>query len=165
MLVYSIARRTGLEGDEADDVFQQTFLALHRNLDRLGEPAAVPKWLAVTAAREALKIKRMRQRVRPMESLDELLAAEEAEAEEIALEGAESASIREALRRLGGRCEALLTMLYIEELAYQEIVDQGFAMGSIGPTRARCLDKLRKIVLQMGVFDVSFESEGGSVKQ
>lgn len=140
-------------------------MALHQNLDRLKEPAAVPKWLAVTAAREALKIQRTRQRVSSMEPLDSLLVVEEAKAEKIAVEGVESALLREALRRLGGRCEVLLTMLYIEERSYQEVVQKGFAMGAIGPTRARCLGKLRRIVLQMGIFDVSSVDTGDSLKQ
>ena len=57
-LVYSIARRYRLSEEDSADVFQQTFQALHGSLDRLQAGAALPKWLAVTAAREALRIKR-----------------------------------------------------------------------------------------------------------
>ncbi|MFI5385098.1 MAG: RNA polymerase sigma factor, partial [Fimbriimonadales bacterium] len=57
-LVYSIPKRYGLSEEDASDVFQTTFQALLRNLDRIEDAKVLPKWLAVTASRESLRLKR-----------------------------------------------------------------------------------------------------------
>lgn len=145
-LVYSVVRRMGLNDDECGDVFQQTFLALYRSLDRIEDAGRIPKWLAVTASREALKQRRNRSSTPLSEDLEAVLESEEASAEALAIEGVEADGVRLALMELGGRCKELLTHLYIEELSYQELAEKGFPMGSIGPTRARCLEKLRRIL-------------------
>lgn len=149
-LVYSVARRTGLGSDDAGDVFQATFLALYRNLDRIEQPETLPKWLSVTAAREALKLKRNASRfvddAAVLDRLDDVLADEEASAEALAIEAEDADYWRRALVELGGRCERLLTALYLDEKSYDEITSSlEIPMGAIGPTRARCLEKLRKL--------------------
>lgn len=145
-LVYSIPKRTGLSDADADDVFQATFLALFRNLDRIDDAQTLPRWLAVTASRESLRIKRVNSRTDADENLEQIIADEEAGAEHLALQAEQRESLGRALVKLGGRCEALLKMLYFDEKPYQEIVTAlGIAIGAIGPTRARCLEKLRKI--------------------
>ena len=78
------------------------------------------------------------------------MAGVEAEADRYADESVVSDGLRQSLEILGGKCQKLLTMLYIEERSYQEISDSAnLPMGAIGPTRARCLDKLKKIVLKL----------------
>src|SRR4051812_22415324 len=80
-LVYSIARRYGLNRDDASDVFQVTFQALYRNLDRIEDARTLPKWLSVTASRESLRVKRIGGRATLIEDsgvdLDTLVANEE----------------------------------------------------------------------------------------
>lgn len=149
-LVYSIARRNGLDANDASDVFQVTFLALYRNLDRVDNPDTLAKWLAVTAAREALKLKRMSARyVHEQEdgpALEETLADEEDSAERQAVDATEAEYWRAAVKRLGGKCEQLLAALYFDESSYDDITASlGIPMGAIGPTRARCLEKLKKM--------------------
>lgn len=150
MLVYSVARRTGLGADDAADVFQATFLALYNNLDRIERAEGLAKWLSVTAAREALKHRRTNARYTSEHdltlSLDETLADEATAADQVA-EIAEDADYwRTAIKMLGGRCEGLLTALYFEERTYEDIVATlGIPLGAIGPTRSRCLEKLRKM--------------------
>ena len=149
-LVYSIARRTGLNSDDAGDVFQATFLALYKNLDRIEQPETLPKWISVTAARESLKLKRNSARYVDdpalMDRLDDVLADEEASAETLAIDAEDADYWRKALVELGGRCEQLLSALYLEERSYEEITDTlGMPTGAIGPTRSRCLEKLRKL--------------------
>ncbi len=149
-LVYSVARRSGLGSADADDVFQTTFLALYRNLDRIENPATLARWLAITASRESIRIKRAQSRFSSMDedgpTLDEVLADEDATAESVAIQADEAEYWRVSLVKLGGRCEVLLKALYFEDKAYEEIVvELGMPIGAIGPTRARCLAKLRKL--------------------
>lgn len=149
-LVYSIPRRYGLNDDDGADVFQATFQALHRSLDRIESAQTLPKWLSVTASRECLRLKRIASRTvsadGPGLSLDEIVADEEASAEANAIEAERAVIVRTRLRELGGRCEELLSLLYLEgEVAYEDISARlSMPMGAIGPTRARCLEKLRK---------------------
>lgn len=149
-LVYSVARRSGLGTDDASDVFQATFIALYRQLDRIEQPETLPKWLSVTASRESLKVKRISSRFVDdgalLQQLEDVLSSEEASAEEMAIDAEDADYWRRALILLGGRCEHLLTALYLEERSYEEVArDLGFPLGAIGPTRARCLEKLRKM--------------------
>lgn len=149
-LVFSIARRSGLGNDDSGDVFQATFIALYRHLDRIEQPETLAKWISVTAARESLKVKRISSRFIDdgalLQQLEDVLSSEEASAEELAIDAEEAEYWRRALIGLGGRCEQLLTALYVKELSYEDVVrDLGFPIGAIGPTRARCLEKLRKV--------------------
>lgn len=157
--VYSIARRHRLNDEDAADVFQNTFLALHRGIDRLEEPETLPKWLAVTASRMSLRAKRVQKKTVSLEaeegSLEDLIASEEATAEQEAASASQALSLRRAVASMKDRCGPLLQMLYFDEDAtYQSVSDQlGVPVGAIGPTRARCLEKLRKILLKAGFFE------------
>jgi RNA polymerase sigma factor (sigma-70 family) len=156
--VYSVPRRMGLNEDDAADVFQNTFVALHRSLDRLEAAEALPKWLAVTAARESLRTRRIRTRAPVVaseeseRSLEEVVASAEASAEEEAVRACDARTVREAILRLQERCAKLLTALYLDlETSYQEISERlGIPVGAIGPTRARCLEKLRRDLEKRG---------------
>jgi RNA polymerase sigma factor (sigma-70 family) len=156
--VYSVAKRYRLNSDDADDVFQQTFQALHQSLNRIENPETLPKWLAVTASRLSLKTVRIQQRTTPLQSgdadLTEVLEAEDASAEASALQACESEELHLALVKLGGKYQSLLHLLYLtEDSSYQAVSDSlGIPIGAIGPTRARCLEKLRKILVEGGFF-------------
>lgn len=155
-LVYSIPIKHGLNSDDAADVFQHTFQILHSHLDRIQVIQTLPKWLATTAARESLKILRIKRRTVDTEdsTLDEIVASEEKGAEASAVETWQSQTLREEVARMGGRCKELLTLLYFEERSYDEITEKiGMPMGAIGPTRARCLEKLRKTLQAMEFFE------------
>lgn len=158
-LVYSVPRRMGLTPDEADDVFQATWVALHRSLDRLEEPGTVGKWLAVTASRESFRILRTRKRqpgsLDEALNLDELVAAEDQSAEDSALEAEDADTVRQAVLSMSSKCRDLLSMLYLaDDPQYTEISERlGMPIGSIGPTRARCLEKLRSELAKSGYFD------------
>ena len=149
-LVYSIPRRYGLNEEDANDVFQTTFQALLRNLDRIESAKTLPKWLSVTASRESLRVKRISQRSVGAEDrgmdLDTLVDLEEQSAEENAIQAERAELVRRFTSELNERCRELLTMLYLEDdPSYQEISEKlKMPVGAIGPTRARCLDKLRK---------------------
>lgn len=158
-LVYSIPRRYGLSDDDASDVFQVTFQALLRNLDRIEEPRTLPKWLAVAAARESLRVKRISGRSLSAEErgldLDALVDSESVAADENAVAAERADAVRRLTSDLKERCRDLLTMLYLEDdPSYQEISEKlGVPIGAIGPTRARCLEKLRKKLEEAGFFE------------
>lgn len=147
-LVFSVCRSTGLPEADSSDVTQQTFCILHDSLDRLKGDTRLGPWLATVARRHSWRVRARQQREAP-ESPDEL--AQRAEAQD---EGADEAAAWEQLEWLhhglsliDERCRELLTELYLRpEPASYETVARRFDMsvGSIGPTRARCLQKLRE---------------------
>lgn len=149
-LVYTVPLRYGLTRAEADDVFQSVWLALLKNLPTLEQPERVSAWL-VTTARRACWDKRRgadyeRSASTPVEALAEIPAeAESSEAMIVRYE--RQTAVRRALARLGERCRQLLHALYyaIEKPDYATLAEQlNISVGSIGPTRARCLQKLRQ---------------------
>ena len=148
-LIWSICRRYRLDGADANDVAQNVWLQLVTHLDRVRDPAALPGWLATTTQRECSRVLRSAQR---LQALGHVLDAENVpdEQTEIAehelLLAERHAAVREAFARLPPRCQRLIAML-IEDppVPYAEISAKlGIQVGSIGPTRRRCLDKLRR---------------------
>jgi RNA polymerase sigma factor (sigma-70 family) len=158
-LVYSIPRRMGMTEEDSGDVFSNTFLALLKSLDRIENAKTLPKWLSVTASRECLRHKRFRARGGEQEGeergLDEIVADEEASAEENAVISVEADLVRQGLSKLNEKCRNLLALLFLEEdVSYQDVSDRlGIPMGAIGPTRSRCLDKLRQELASEGFFE------------
>jgi len=157
-LVYSVALRAGLGQEDAADVFQTVFTALVRNLHKLTAPQGLAAWLITTTKRTSWNV--MRKRRREWADSDDvaatLAAAEEWLIREHWEEGrwADQALVRQALERLGGRCKELLWLLYYDrsEPSYEDISRSlGVPLGSIGPTRARCLQKMRRVLQAMGM--------------
>lgn len=143
-LIYSVACTLCPEEADTADVFQRVCLALYQNLQRLRSDQIIPAWLITVTRRQAYAVIRARKRYVPIEE-DELLAktATDVIGEEFAIEV--------ALRRLDERCQELIHLLYFDsqEPSYAEIAARlGMPGASIGPTRARCLDKLRKLLCQ-----------------
>jgi RNA polymerase sigma factor (sigma-70 family) len=158
-LVYSVPARMKMNSDDCADVFQATFIALSASINRIENAVALPKWLAVTASREALRLKRISGRgggTTPLDDmdLDTLIADEELRADQMAVQSADAHMVREALAKLPEKCRRLLTLLFLEEgLSYNEISEtSGVPVGAIGPTRARCLEKLKKALGEDGFF-------------
>lgn len=165
-LVYSVARRAGLSNDDAEDVAQTTFLTLYRSLDRIENPDALAGWLSVTAARESFRTKRNSQKYVSLgnedRTLDDVLAAEDTAADQIADLSISVDKVTTALTQLRQKCRELLSALYLEDQpSYQDISQRlGIPIGSIGPTRARCIESLRNLLKKSGYFnqtDVSAE--------
>ncbi len=149
-LVYSIPRREGMGEADAEDVYQQVFAAMHRKLDSLRDASRLSAWLITTTLREC---RRMRRRLTRCEPLGDYASGEGPPPEEIATLERQQL-VRQALRRLGGSGERLLTALFSAQGRpdYPQIArDLGIPTGSIGPTRARCFRKLEKILAEMGV--------------
>lgn len=153
-LIYSIALRAGLSDDLAAEVFQRVFATLVAKLDTIEQPARISAWLVTTARREMWRV-RQREGARLTVSLsaDDDQDGEAADMsplpEEIVVQLEEQLQIRTALAALDERCRNLLDMLYYrtEPLPYADIAATlGTSEGSIGPTRARCLQKLRRLL-------------------
>jgi RNA polymerase sigma factor (sigma-70 family) len=150
-LVWAVARSHRLNDADAADVSQATWIKLFRSLDRLNTPAALGAWLATTAKRESLRCIGRGGRTEPWP--EELEPADEGPAVDAGL----LASERDALvvRALGELCErdqALLRMLAADPApSYDEIgAALDMPIGSIGPTRARALERLRRKLAQLG---------------
>lgn len=156
-LIYTVPRRAGLGADEAADVFQTVFLRLHEHLDRLNQPERVQAWLVTTARRETLKLLHERRRSAPLPSTadgdGEALEWEPVDPDPLPEQLLETLQLqhraRTAMAGLSAACRRLLGLLYGSDdaPAYAAIAQQlGIAVGSIGPTRARCLARLRELI-------------------
>jgi len=157
-LVWSVARAHRLGSADAEEVFQITWLRLTENMTRLKDPDRVGAWLATTARNESLKVIRLGARTTVTDSLHVLDQPSEQESPETVLVEAEedAARLRRAARlwsafqQLPGRCQQLLRMLIAAPApSYTEIAAMlDIAVGSIGPTRGRCLQRLRALLAE-----------------
>lgn len=147
-LVWSVVRSYRLDSATASDVAQTVWLKLVENLDRIRDPERVPAWLCTTARNEALRMARAGQRVIPSDFEYDTEDVGLPEIDARLLHEEELAAVLDALRRLDVPCQQLLRLLTADPpLDYDtisEIIDR--PKGSIGPTRARCLDKLRRLL-------------------
>lgn len=152
-LVYSVALKSGIAPADADDVFQAVFISLFRNLESLKDESRVSAWLITTTYRESWRVAKRRQKA----GSDEIAREEPAAPCSDDVEALERQQIvRQALMELGGPCQTLLTALFLgkDEVRYDAIARElGIPIGSIGPTRARCLKKLEKILAKHGFAD------------
>ncbi len=145
-LIWSICRKYELRGADAEDVGQSVWLHLVDHLDRVRDPAALPGWLATTARRECARVVRGRHDASQAPSAENTSDEQVATAEEELLAAERHAALRGALMGLPPFCQQLIALL-IEDppVPYAEISARlGIPVGSIGPSRRRCLDKLRR---------------------
>jgi RNA polymerase sigma factor (sigma-70 family) len=148
-LVLSVVRRHRLQDDDAEDVVQIVWLRLVEHLGELREPAALPGWIRTTAANECLRVIRAR---RTMPSSDPFGHRSAAGAEVVddapdatMLDAERHEALLAAMAELPERQRALLALL-IEDppVPYEDISARlGIPVGSIGPTRARALARIR----------------------
>jgi len=150
-LVAAIARQCRLSDADVAEVCQTTWLRLVENLDRVEQPERIGAWLATTSRRESLRIA-TRQVVVSANDLVYFIADDKADPLDAGLlRGEQERAIRMAAEQLSPRCQRLLGLLMgDDELPYKEIAEQlRMPIGSIGPTRGRCLDHLRQILAEM----------------
>ncbi len=146
-LVYSVPRRQGLTPEQADDVFQATFIALHQQMSSLEQDQALPRWLVVVASRESFRLLRAEGKRSSPETLDEMIASDDRDADLEAIDLVRAESVRRGIASLADRCRRLLSRLYFDDASYEEVgAELNLPAGSIGPTRTRCLQKLRAIL-------------------
>jgi RNA polymerase sigma factor (sigma-70 family) len=148
-LIWAIARAHRLDEARAADVSQVTWLRLLEHVDEVRQPDRLGAWLATTARRECLRAIKLRQR--------DLLVGDDGEFEqgdhagiggpgEALLDAERDAALWRAFETLRPQCQRLLRVLLADpEPSYAEVsAALGMPVGSIGPTRARCLDCLRR---------------------
>jgi RNA polymerase sigma factor (sigma-70 family) len=146
-LVFGVCVRYGLAQADLEDVGQAVWLLLFQHLHTLRTPEALPGWLLATTRNECRRVlgERIRRQDRTLvvePPVDGGQAALEQEWER----ARQAAALREAFAQLEPPCRALLTLLFADPpIPYREIAEQlRMKVGSIGPTRARCLDHLRR---------------------
>lgn len=146
-MVWSTARSFRLDDATAKDVSQTVWLKLIENVDRIKDPERLPGWLATTCRREALRVVKRGERIIATEfeydveddapSFEELLIGDE-----------QNRMVVKAFHTLDDVCRELLRLMTIEPaLSYEEISEvTGRPIGSLGPTRSRCLAKLKSAI-------------------
>ena len=157
--MYTICTRHRLSNHDTEDVGQDVWLLLAEQLGKLREPAALPGWLATTTARECLRVvKAASKGERLGTGLDDsVLFVDNAVIDEEILVAERNAALRAAFAELPSRCQQLLSMLVSDPpQSYAEIhAELGIPVGSIGPQRARCLERMRR----SGVLAALWEGE------
>ena len=148
-LIWSICRRHRLRQVDADDVGQTVWLQLVGQLAAVRDPAALPGWIATTTRRECCRVRRMAQQQQAAAhgpDIAEIADTGSGTVESELLRTERSAALREALTQLPPVSRRLIAMLIQDPpVPYAEISAKlGIPVGSIGPHRARCLEKLRR---------------------
>lgn len=149
-LLWHAARSQGLNAEDAADVVQTAWLELLRQLDRIRTPQAVTGWLVTTVRREAWHRRSRSRRDLPdgEEVLQAAVAPEPTPADQLLTDERDRVLWRH-FERLSHRCRALLRVVsQVDRPDYATIAEAfGMPHGSIGPTRGRCLAKLRELLL------------------
>jgi RNA polymerase sigma factor (sigma-70 family) len=171
-LVWSVARAQGLDRVDAEDVFQTTWMRLAEYATRIKDPDRVGGWLAVTARNEAFRVGRMRSRTVPIGNLaewgsngaelvdDETPERMTLDEEQVRLDGDRYRQIWSVFELLPEHCRRLLRVLIASPPpSYAEAADAlGMPVGSVGPTRLRCLRRLREALAGQGISGYRFDS-------
>ena len=153
--VWAIARGHRLNQSDAADVFQTTWLRLVEHLDKIQQPDRVGAWLATTARHESLRVLRMGGRQVPngadFETIPDTRSERAPDADLISSE--QSRVINDLVELLPVRSQTLLRLLSADSpLSYKDISEAlSMPIGSIGPTRARALDQLRRLAVASGI--------------
>jgi RNA polymerase sigma factor (sigma-70 family) len=149
-LIWSICRRHRLDDADTEDVGQVVWLRLMSQLGKLRDPAALPGWLATTTRRECLQVlyatSRLPQATEPVMDAENIPDTQAVLAEEEVLLAERQAALRTALSELPASYQELIVLLSADPpVPYAEISAKlGIPIGSIGPTRRRCLARLRR---------------------
>jgi RNA polymerase sigma factor (sigma-70 family) len=161
-MVWAVARSYRLTASDAADVSQTTWLRLVQHLDRIEQPERVGAWLATTARREALRVARQGSRQLPVgdDITADVVVGEEAANDAALLADERARALWTLVNRLPARCQLILRLLTADPpLSYRELAEAlEMPIGSIGPTRARCLEHLRKIAGSAGISLEDFAS-------
>lgn len=156
-LVWSVVRACGLNDADAADVSQITWQRLVEHLHRLHDPARVGAWLATTARREAVQRSRARSAIPAGDDLPEPVGGD-AEPMARLLAEERDVALAAALAQLAPRDRMLLRLLMADPApSYEEIAGaMDMPVGSIGPTRARALERLRRAAYRHGLVDADW---------
>ncbi len=141
-LIYSVARTLAQSPEDAADVFQQVCLELYQRLPEVRDVESLPAWLITVSRRQAVAVLKSHKTLVPLKG--------EYPALEDHIRSIENEHLVEsAMHDLPERCRLLINLLYLDPspLSYSAVAERmGIPVSSIGPTRARCLGKLRKLL-------------------
>jgi RNA polymerase sigma factor (sigma-70 family) len=153
-LIFSIPVKYGFSPEDSTDIFQAVCLDLLSELPKLRKVKALPKWIMQVTAHKCFHRKQQRQRTDVLDpGAKEFERSTPPVAEHILREAEDEQNLRQAMAELPPRCRELVQMLFYDEPVrpYQEIAAiLGIAVGSIGFIRQRCLERLRKRLLEAG---------------
>lgn len=148
-LIYSIPIKRGLSPENAADVFQSVCVSLVSELRRLREPSALAAWLIQTTSHKSLRITMEMRRYADGEPKQQYLAAPSPTPEELVREVEREQMVREAVAELSSECKLVVEALFYRTppATYDDIAAAlAIPKGSVGPTRMRCLDKVRRLL-------------------
>src|SRR5262245_50662923 len=154
-LIFSVPVRFGFEDADAADVFQTVCLKLLEHLHEVKDDRKISGWLVTTTTRQCLHLRQLKSR--EISGEDSNVSEPEdpgPNLEELRILTEQEEALREAVAELAGRCRNLIGLLYFDAMSpsYDEISRElGLPVASIGPTRARCLEKLRSILRRHGL--------------
>jgi RNA polymerase sigma factor (sigma-70 family) len=145
-ILWHTVRSQNLARDSAEDVLQVAWLALVRNADGISDPRAVLQWLIITTRREAWRVARIENRVEPQDfEADDVIAPADLAPETTVVRESGKSRLWDHIAQLPERCRQLLRVIaFADRPDYAAVAAAlGMPVGSIGPTRGRCLAKLR----------------------
>jgi RNA polymerase sigma factor (sigma-70 family) len=148
-ILWHTVRGQRLDRQSAEDVIQTAWLALVKSADSITEPQAVVQWLIVSARRESWRVVKKQDRVDPTDfDGDDLLTPVRETPEDLVLRNDSDSRLWQHILQLSDRCRALLRVIaFADRPDYAAVADAlGMPVGSIGPTRGRCLAKLRHLL-------------------
>ena len=156
-MVWSIGTRFRLSDRDLEDMAQNVWLLLTEQLGKLSEAAALPAWLAVTTRRECLRVVNPARGPQPEVAADDTVIGEEIMMAE------RNAALRAALAELPPPCQPLMGMLVSDPpYSYAQISTAlGIPVESIGPRRARCLERIRESSARLGLAETGGNRPGG----
>ncbi len=153
-LIYSVPVKYGLSPDDAADIFQNVCVDLFTNLSKLRKIESIRSWLITVATHKCFHYKKQQRQDVELDAMEQEMAEELAPAApQVMQEVQEEQAVRDAIQKLSPRCAELVRMLFFEQppLPYTEVAQKlGLATGSIGFIRGRCLNRLQKILAELG---------------
>jgi RNA polymerase sigma factor (sigma-70 family) len=152
-LIYSVPVKYGFSPDEAGDIFQNVCIDLFTNLSKLRKIESLRSWLITVATHKCFHTKKQKKNDVELDAMEQEVAEEIAAAPIVMQEIQEEQTVRDAIQRLTPRCAELVRLLFYEQppMPYTDVAQKlGLATGSIGFIRGRCLNRLQKILGELG---------------
>ncbi len=152
-LIYSVPVKYGLSPEDSADIFQNVCVDLFTNLAKLRKIESLRSWLITVATHKCFHYKKQQRQDVELDAMEREIAEDMATAPEIVQEVQEEQAVRDAIQKLSPRCAELVRMLFFEQppVPYAEVARKlGLATGSIGFIRGRCLNRLQKILGELG---------------
>lgn len=153
-LIYSVPVKYGFSPEDASDIFQNVCVDLFTNLSKLRKVESIRSWLITVATHKCFHWKRQQRQDVELDAMEQEVAEDLAPAApQVLQEVEEEQAVRDAIQKLTPRCAELVKMLFFEQppVPYADVAQRlGLATGSIGFIRGRCLNRLQKILAELG---------------